>query len=636
MESDNVRLMVPRIRRPIRRLLLWGAVAVGVCLSLALTLRDARASSPTPQLPSLVADPPDNISLDESEETPTGGHMAAELLLRFNGYVHNKGPGALDFRGMREAPPNPSEPASPPMGVFQRIYEYPSTEDPPPTAEDTPHKDEPSHGVMEYVTADGHEHWHLQHVARYSLWNAEKTAEVAPSQKVGFCLEDSEHVEPEKGPSEPVYKDGGEHPREFCRYRQPGATEVFEGISEGWRDLYTSDLAFQWVDVSNVLPGEYWLRAEVDPEHFIQEAPGPKPPAYAEQPTVVPGYDAHAQSRSVEINHPVTVTLTSQRWEGTESDEQPSSTPSYKIVTPPTHGTLGAIASGQVTYTPTSGYSGPDSFTFSANDPYSPFPENPAIATVSIDVSDKPAAPSVAIEGAPANMIAGTSVQLSALVSNDTPEVRWSASSPTIRPTGPETATYTAPAMPSPGERVTVTAESPDGGRDQRTIEILPVPKPGPKPEVPAQSTPPATIPSLPSPPVTAPSGAQTPAPGSPHAVTSSGPLSKPTAMLIGRKLYMTAIAREAGRLRLTAVLRGLRIGSCVTSVKRSQSLTCTMILPKGIPAKAPIGVWATLRVGDRIVQTVLRPARVPSAMKAMVAASRRGLAQAWRYLCGM
>ena len=38
---------------------------------------------------------------------------------------------------------------------------------------------------------DGHNHWHLKNAARYSLWNSDKTAEVAPALKVGFCLIDS-------------------------------------------------------------------------------------------------------------------------------------------------------------------------------------------------------------------------------------------------------------------------------------------------------------------------------------------------------------------------------------------------------------------------------------------------------------
>lgn len=583
--------MVERIRRPVVSLV----VIVGVGLGLAVALRDAHASSQTPQLPNLVADPPDNVSIEVNSEEPAG----AKLLLRFNGYVHNKGPGALDFRGSRAAPPNLSEPASPPMEVFQRIYEYPSTEGPPPTEESTPHKNEPSNGVMEYVTADGHEHWHLQRVAYYSLWNAATTAEVAPAQKVGFCLEDSEHVEENRGPSKEVYSDTVPPYRDFCQKKKPEATSLFEGISEGWRDLYTSNLAFQWVDVSNVLPGEYRLRAEVDPEHFIQEAPGPKPPAYAQEPTIVPGFDAQPLVTSTAAGQPLTVTLSSQRWEGPQEFEQPSDTPSYEIVAPPSHGALSTISGNQVTYIPTGGYSGPDNFTFAARDPNSPFPLSPAVASVSIEVNSitagNPPQPSVAISGAPTSMIAGTSVQLSATVSNDPPSVTWSATAGSITSQG----RYTAPSKPPTGSNVTIAAQAAGGAHDQRTIKILPIPPPHAKPQTPTL-------------------------------------LDRPGAMLIGRKLYMTVVAREAGRLRLTALLHGRHIASCSAHVRRHQSFTCSATLPRGVSSRAPISVRATLHAGHRLIQTTRRAARVPTAMKASQGISWSTAKLAARFFCGM
>ena len=53
-----------------------------------------------------------------------------------------------------------------------------------------------------YETQDGHNHFHLQKIARYSLWNQARTAEVAPGQKVGFCLEDTQRRET-TGPANP-------------------------------------------------------------------------------------------------------------------------------------------------------------------------------------------------------------------------------------------------------------------------------------------------------------------------------------------------------------------------------------------------------------------------------------------------
>src|SRR5437660_12111336 len=84
-----------------RRLLLaGGGIVMALSLLAAIALHFARGASAaggTPLLPNLVADPPDNTSLATDSSTGT-----TRLLLRFNGYVHNVGPGALDFRASRE------------------------------------------------------------------------------------------------------------------------------------------------------------------------------------------------------------------------------------------------------------------------------------------------------------------------------------------------------------------------------------------------------------------------------------------------------------------------------------------------------------------------------------------------------
>ncbi|HEY1450658.1 MAG TPA: Ig-like domain-containing protein, partial [Solirubrobacteraceae bacterium] len=308
-----------------------------------------------------------------------------------------------------------------------------------------------------------HHHWHLQRAAKYSLWNSAKTAEVAPAQKVGFCLDDSQHVETTKGPSTPVYADNVAPFRAFCQQYKPNATSLFEGISPGWRDLYSRELAFQWVDASNVLPGEYWLREEVNPLGVIKETGGENVPVYAASPTIIPGFDALPQALSTANGEAKSITLSAKAWND-------AATPTYKIVTQPTHGTLSAISSGKVTYTPNAGYSGSDSLTFSAADPSSQFPTSPAVATVSLEVGEA-GAPSVAIEGAPESLTVGTSVQLAAHVSNDSPTVTWAASAGTITQAG----LYSAPAEVPSGGTVTVSATTSKGAKDQKTIKVTAV-----------------------------------------------------------------------------------------------------------------------------------------------------------------
>lgn len=593
-------------------------VVVGLSLAMVFVLHEARASSPTPQLPDLVVDEPDYVSLGISGTKP-GEPTESKLLLRFNGYLHNKGPGALDFRGSRTAPPNLGEPAVPKMNVFQRIYEYPTTSGEPPA--NPPFTPEVSKGVMEYVSADGHNHWHLQHIAFYSLWNSTQTAEVAPALKVGFCLEDSEHRELSVGPSKEVYSDTVPPGRNFCEREKPAATSLYEGISAGWRDLYERQLAFQWVDVSDVLPGKYWLRAEADPEHLVKQAPGPKPPVFRHEPTIVPGYDALAQSQSTEENNAVGLTLSAQTWSGKEADEQPSPNPVYEIVSPPQHGTLGAVQGNQVTYTPAAGYTGVDSFTFATRDPNSAFPMHPAVATMTITVGEP--APTVAIAGAPASMIAGTSVQLSAIVTNDAPAISWSASSGSITSTG----LYTAPSAPPSGATATVTAQTAKGAHDERRIEILPVPVPQPAPEVPTSPSVPPIVP-IPG------SGQQ----GSRVSVLA-GPLSSPDAMLIGRKLYMTVKTSKTGLLRVSAFVHGRGIGSCARRMRGGLSFTCAITLPRWVSTHAPISVSATLRVGQHLLHTSRHAAPVPTAMKAMRAGhniSLRAIARSALFFCGL
>jgi hypothetical protein len=65
---------------------------------------------------------------------------------------------------------------------------------------------------------------------------------------------------------------------------------------------------------------------------------------------------------------------------------------SYSIVAQPAHGSLGPIdANGRLTYTPTQGYSGPDSFTFKAND--GRFDSNVATVTLAIAATTPPGGP---------------------------------------------------------------------------------------------------------------------------------------------------------------------------------------------------------------------------------------------------
>jgi hypothetical protein len=639
--------------RYVHRPWVWLAVALLIGAVVFGVIRQARASGPSGSLPNLVATAPEEVEFETSDndgdlsKTPE----AARLLLRFNGYLHNDGSGALDMRGSRVAPQvsqaaeeeieqrekelqeadegkRPEEPqelsekteqelTSPRMDVFQRLYTEERKPPAPPgqTKEsiekhdreneeylERKHEEMASNAEMLFVNADGHHHWHLQHVAEYSLWNATRTGKVAPAQKVGFCLEDSEHVQdaehgvPEVGPEAPVYSDGVAPYRDFCQRYKPYTTHVYEGISPGWRDDYSYQLGFQWVDVSDVLPGEYWLREEVNPERNILEEGKGEKIAYATKPTIVPGFDALSQTVGTIVGRPVTITAASTRWQG---EGESLGEPGYTIVSGPRHGTLEPISgTDEAIYTPEVGYSGPDSFTFSASDPSSEFPRNPEVATVAIEVG---AAPSVAISGAPAKMYAGSSVQLSAVTDDDS-EVTWSASAGSITSGG----LYTAPVEPPVGGAVLITARSAKGTEDQIMVIIEPVPAVRDESVAPLPSAPGASSP--PTPGVT---------PPMPPGKSSFHPpiLDRSEAMLIGRQLIMTTRVSRAGSVRLSAYVGHRRLGTCAARTAGDRSFTCRLTLGKRLRLDARIAIVASLRIGRRVLRSA-RPAALVPQMK--------------------
>lgn len=584
------------LTRKLARIQAWlGLTLLILGVGLSSSLLPAHASEPTPLLPDLVADPPSNISLETS--TTEGGlkkNAEPQLLLRFNGFIHNIGPGALDFRGERGS-------TAEAMKASQRVYNS-----------DGSFKEEPSSAELIYVTADGHEHWHLQRAAKYSLWNSSKSAEVAPAMKVGFCLDDSEHVEPGIGPKEAVYSDATG--REFCRQHQPEATSLFEGVSPGWRDLYSSNLAFQWVDASDVLPGEYFLREDVNTTGVIKEVPGANAPSYTTSPVIIPGFNALPQSLGTLAGETTTITLTSKAFKDT-------ATPTYKIVSGPSHGTLGPVTKNQVTYTPTAGYTGADSFTFSAADPSSPFPHSPATATVSIEVEGSSEPPTISIATAPASLTAGTSAPLSAMVAHDTGGVDWSVTAGTIMPEGAEglTSTLAAPSSPPASGAVTVTARLRDDPEvsDQATIAITPAPA------IEAQPTPPLTAPS------TLKEGSGV---GGLKAVKPA--VTRPTVALIGRRLIMSTLATASGRVRLSAYLGRRRLGTCVTVTPADRSFTCRLTLAPKISLTARISVLASLR-SEGLLLRHWRPA-APVKQLAMAGHTLRAqvASASWQFWC--
>ena len=109
-----------------------------------------------------------------------------------------------------------------------------------------------SNPVFEYSAC--HDHFHFKGYAEYDLLDSSGNI-VATGHKQAFCLLDTER-----------YVTSDSTVRRTPQYECDN-----QGISRGWGDSYTPDLDCQWVDVTDVAPGQYQLRIRINQSHTLLE-----------------------------------------------------------------------------------------------------------------------------------------------------------------------------------------------------------------------------------------------------------------------------------------------------------------------------------------------------------------------------
>lgn len=110
-----------------------------------------------------------------------------------------------------------------------------------------------------------HNHFHFGSWAQYTIRAVLPGNAVGPVLRTGgktsFCLLDSARY---NGPV-PIL---GSRPSS-AQFRTCG--DDSQGVSVGWEDLYSRTLPDQWIDITGLAPGSYWLESEVDPTNLIEE-----------------------------------------------------------------------------------------------------------------------------------------------------------------------------------------------------------------------------------------------------------------------------------------------------------------------------------------------------------------------------
>ncbi len=323
------------------------------------------------------------------------------VLYRFDAEIVNQG-GTLD---LYRAPNGHAMQAIWPGGIPTQLtsggYVDPNN---PPTDPNATYEDLTAlHGAsFVYSSAQGHNHWHFQAAARYVL-NLPGGG-TRNSAKVGFCMADA-------NPTYFPYGQTNGGAQTFCAPGNPAATFVRMGISRGTYDLYNSQVADQWVDVTGLVPGSYTLTGTVDPQGYLDESS--KSNNTQTVTRTIPGATAAnataTTATGAAVSIPLSGTIVGPAVPARQSASCAPKSGVYSCYVTtassgrlqfaagnaPVHGTVsytsGGSLSGSATYTPAAGFTGADSFTYTTTDPRG-LASLPATVTVTVG-NGAPSAP---------------------------------------------------------------------------------------------------------------------------------------------------------------------------------------------------------------------------------------------------
>ena len=179
--------------------------------------------------------PQDSWSIDTTT-------MIGHKLLRFSSVTANIGQGPAHV--ISNVPEGTTEATA---GVWQRVW-----------YEGFGFIDRPV-GSFVYTSGMGHNHIHVADFERYRLLD-ESGAQVATNEKISFCLMDNLRLTDVSTKPIGVFRTAGE------------CGDLEQSISPGWTDYYGENLDNQWIDVTDVPPGNYEVEIVVDPDGLFLES----------------------------------------------------------------------------------------------------------------------------------------------------------------------------------------------------------------------------------------------------------------------------------------------------------------------------------------------------------------------------
>ncbi|HEY7283196.1 MAG TPA: lysyl oxidase family protein [Actinomycetota bacterium] len=121
-------------------------------------------------------------------------------------------------------------------------------------------------GEFEFDTRHGHDHWHFEQFARYSLLNSAKTT-VVRSHKQSFCIAPTDAID--------LTIPGAQTVPDIFGFEgncgAPTSVWIRESMPLGWGDTYTQSVAGQAFDITSLPNGAYYVAVQVNPLGLLYE-----------------------------------------------------------------------------------------------------------------------------------------------------------------------------------------------------------------------------------------------------------------------------------------------------------------------------------------------------------------------------
>lgn len=209
------------------------ASVVALCIALGMSGCPKTELDPDPSLPDLATVPPYDIGIDATYKP---GHT----LLRLSNTVQNAGKGPLGLRGE-------VDPATGATKAYQIVYKAARSGG---RFIDWEKDHERLVGTFVFSNHAGHNHWHFDRFAVYTLADEhlQPVANVGAGNKVSFCIED--------------FAKWGQNLEGMPDQQVYGCGNDSQGISVGWQDTYVNTLDDQWIDITGVPFGTYYVISE--------------------------------------------------------------------------------------------------------------------------------------------------------------------------------------------------------------------------------------------------------------------------------------------------------------------------------------------------------------------------------------